>query len=147
MIDQDGCSPFDHCEHLIKSILTAPVGIGNVESLPIRIEFAKEPNLGAMAPCRIQAANVREVLSIHCQNQIEGLEIACGELPGAKGVQGVSAPRRGLPHPAIGRLPDMPGARAGRIHIDPTFESMLHKQPPKYTFGRGTSTDIAQTDE
>lgn len=88
---------------------------------------------------------IAQVLPIHRQNQVEVVEIARLQLPGAQAGQ-VIAPRpgRGL-HRAIGRLADMPAAGAGAVGID--SQARAGGQMAKHPLGGGGTTDIAKAEK
>jgi len=122
------------------------IGIGHILA-PARPERQEQRGrrIASAAGPGPQRLDIGKVLPIHREDQIERPEIRRIDLPGPKRRQIVARPPRGLAHPRIGRLAQMPGAGACAVR------RQRQPAPPgeggRDRLGRGRAADVAEADE
>ena len=114
--DQGAAVPLDDLDDVGESVLTAVVGIRHVLLHPFA-ELAQQLHLRPGRFIRCQTEEVVAVGPVHRDQQVEALEILAGDLPGLP--RQIDAPLRGSGYRArIRRVPDVPVAGAGALHLD-----------------------------
>src|SRR5690606_38203206 len=137
--------PRHDVEHLDESLGAAVVGIRNVGTGLLGVELAEQPDLVVVVR-RGLTAQVPQVRRIHREDPVVFVEVVLAHLACAAG-EPDAAHCGGLAHPRVGRLADVPSARAGRIDDEDVAQSGLLCKVAEDAFGSRRPADISKTDE
>lgn len=105
-------------------------------------QFDSAPLLGAG-----HLQNILEVASIHCENQIELIEVGPLELAGLDVIQIHSVPGRGLSHSAVGGITDVPPAGSSRIDFELTAETLLRYVFSEHALSERASAYVSEANK
>lgn len=125
-------------------LVIAVIGIGHGLTFPSRNMIEQQGQLRFRA-VRLQPSKVAEVRGIERHNMVESVEIGTLYLARSQPVDVDTVSLRRCPGAWVGRLPDMPVAGAGAVHLEVEPEALGFD--PERGFGQWRPTDIAQADE
>jgi hypothetical protein len=145
MVEDRAARSVNDVKYLLESLRATVVRIRNVHTA-FRIEIPKETDLPAWRS-RLEGTQITQILTIHCEDVIESLEIialyaSCSDAA-ERHTAGLGC---GL-HPTIGGITDVPRARSRRIDLDAIGETPLDNEAAKDPFGERTPADISKTDK
>src|SRR5439155_16524493 len=139
IIEQPLAARLDQVENLLEAARSAVVRIGHVAPVEQQADLV----LGSR---RGDRAQVREVLAVHRDEQVELLEVRARHLPRRALEHDPSRPR-GLGRPRIGCRARVPAAGAGALHLDLAVEAALVDQVAHDALGCRGAADVAHADE
>ncbi|CAM2170258.1 hypothetical protein BLAT2472_11333 [Burkholderia latens] len=145
-VQQARARALDLIEHLLKTLRTAEIRIGDFGLGRARRELHQQAQLVAMLG-RAAPAQLGEVCFIHRQQQVEPLEIRRAHLSRPQRRQVIAARACSGLRARVGRLADVPVAGARRIDRDPVGQPGRVHLVTHHAFCGGRTADIAETDE
>ena len=136
----------DHVDHPGKPSRAAVIGIGHVEPAEGGREFEQQLELNARAG-GTQGVERGVVAPVHRDHVVEVAEIVDANLAGAQAADVDGALQRFGLGVRIGRLADVPVARAGGVGRDLAAKPVALDEVAEDAFRRRRATNIAETDE
>src|SRR5258706_616641 len=135
-----------HVQALLEALGAAVVRIGHVLAFPARARVEEQAELRLRGSRRHRAEDA-QVAAIHCEDVVEFLEIALGDLAGPERAQVVSAALGVLHAARIRGLAYVIVVRAGRCDAHMICEAPALDQRAKDAFARGRTADVAGADD
>ena len=138
----------DEIEHALEAVLAAEVQVGHGRPGVTTAVVAEQGDTGA----RVRALSSQplehgEIVGIHGEHVVEGLEIGRCDLAGPQIADIAAACRRCRTGPRIRRLAHMPIAGTRRVHLDPVGETGCGDAVAKHPVRGRRTADVAQADE
>jgi len=137
---------FKEVEDVFEAFGTAIVGVGDFGVRVIGAELAEEADFLFVESLGIEGAKVMEVLMVHDEGEIEGLQVGGMDLAGAAGERGVAKGGSGG-HALVGEFAGVPTGGAGRVDEDLIGEIGVGDEFAHDAFSGWGAADVAEADE
>jgi hypothetical protein len=137
---------FEEVEDVFEAFGAAVVGVGYFGVRVIGAELAEEADFLFVESLGIEGAKVMEVLMVHDEGKIEGLQVGGMDLTGAAGERGVAVGGGGG-HALVGEFAGVPTGGAGGVDEDLVGEMGIGDEFEHDAFRGGRAADVAEADE
>lgn len=139
-------SVFHEVEDVFEAFGAAVVGIGDFGVRVVGAELAEEADFLFVESPGVEGMEVMEVLAVHDEGEIEGLQVGGVDLAGAAG-EGVMAVGGGGGHALIGEFAGVPTGRAGGVDKDLVGETGGSDEFAHDAFSGWGAADVAEADK
>ena len=143
-LKQGRARPLDERVDALEAVAVTAVRIRHLADARRRAELVEEqPDSSAVHRAQ-ERSNVREVLSVHREDLIEGVEVVYPKVPGAlRGQVNAAAARHRLRH-CVGRFAHMPAPCAGGRDLEARCQTRLVDQGAKDPLRDRRAADVAE---
>ena len=140
-------SVFEEADDVGEAVGATVVGVGDFAVGVVLDVAAHGHDAGVVFAAAGEGEDVAEVGVVHGDDEVEGFEVASGELAAEVASPGVAFMFEGGEHAAVGFVADVIVGGGGGVGLDFLFESGFADEAVEDDFRGGRAADVAEADE